>query len=163
MRKTFFLWVLMMCFLVINGQSQDQPNMYKTGIGVRLGVYPGFSFKYFASPVSALELIGQSKFNGVIGTVLYEAHFKPFNAKRFSWILGMGGHLARYPAGKLKDPDGQIYENAVTTVGIDGIFGFEYVFETAPLTLGLDIKPFFDMINPGPNFFDAAATIRFAF
>lgn len=145
-----------------HGQVADH-DLYKSALGVRLGVYPGFTYKQFFSDVSAFELLAQFKFNGAIGALLYEAHFQAFGTPRMHWILGFGGHVAAYPEGRLKDPDGDVYEKDVTTIGIDGIFGLDYYFQTAPLVITFDIKPFFDLHNPGPNVWDAAVSIRFAF
>jgi Zn-dependent M28 family amino/carboxypeptidase len=163
---TAFLFALLFLFVTFPALSQGprgDHDLYSSALGVRLGVYPGISYKQFISPVSAFELLVQTKFEGVIGTVLYEAHFQALRARRLHWILGFGGHVANYPAGKLENPDGEVYDEDVRTIGIDGIFGIEYVFQTAPLTLGFDVKPFFDLVNPGPNFFDTAVTIRYRF
>jgi hypothetical protein len=168
MKKIVLTLFFPVLFFMLSNQAFSQGargshDLYNGALGVRLGIYPGISYKYFISPVSAFELLGQTKFDGIIGTLLYEAHFQAFNAPRLHWILGFGGHVASYRAGKIENPDGETYNEDVITLGVDGIFGLEYVFRTAPLTLGVDVKPFFDLVNPGPNFFDAAVTIRYTF
>jgi hypothetical protein len=168
MKKIVILSLSLLFSLLISVHAYSQGargdhDLYNSALGVRLGLYPGISFKTFISPVSAFELLGQTKFDGLIGTLLYQAHFQALGTPRLHWILGLGGHVASYPGGNLENPDGDVYNEDVTTIGIDGIFGLEYVFRTAPLTLGIDVKPFFDLVNPGPNYFDAAVTIRYAF
>jgi hypothetical protein len=168
MKKIIITSICLFFFVLISNQAFAQGargnhDLYNSALGVRLGIYPGVSYKIFISPVSAFELLGQTKFDGLIGTLLYEAHFQALNTARLHWILGFGGHVGSFRAGKLENPDGDTYNTDVTTIGIDGIFGLEYVFRTAPLTLGIDVKPFFDLVNPGPNYFDAAVTIRYAF
>lgn len=164
--KKILLWLAIFSFATTGkafSQLLDDHDLYNSAIGVRLGIYPGISFKDFFSNVSAFELIGQTKYKGIIGVLLYEAHFQAFGVRRLHWLLGFGGHVGKFPAGKLADPDGEVYDREVYTFGIDGIFGLEYFFETAPLTFGIDIKPFFDLVNPGPDVIDAAVTIRYAF
>ena len=156
--------LFMLAGLLLSGKLLAQDGgQYKDALGVRIGIYPGVSYKHFFSNVTAFELLAQAKHKGVIGTLLYQAHWQAFGSERLRWILGFGGHVGSFGAGELEDPDGEPYEKDVITLGVDAILGVEYFFEDAPLTFGLDLKPFADLVNPGPDFFDAALTIRYAF
>ena len=51
-------------------------------------------------------------------------------------------------------------------MGIDGIIGIEYRFLTAPITIGLDMKPYFSFIGfryVETQFWDTSLSVKYVF
>jgi hypothetical protein len=148
---------------------------YKTGIGLRFGPEAGLTLKHFLNK-NAVEVILSSGwgYGGFRLTGLYEVH-KPFpSVKGLDWFFGGGAHVGTYSGryygysaynGGYHDKNGKWhpdYRSRYMTLGIDGILGLEYLFEDFPITIGLDIKPYIDLIGWGNHFADGAFTIRYA-
>ena len=177
MKNTFIVGCLfLICFLdTANSFSQD----YKTSIGLRGGWTSGITAKHFISDGRAIEGIfssGWRRWHGYQITGLYEIHKPGFvkdGAEGFYWFYGGGAHFAGgYIYEKWYNQPGQGYLNGHTEIyhysalGIDGIFGLEYKIADLPITLGVDVKPFFEIatVRGAPfGFWDSAFTIRYVF
>jgi hypothetical protein len=122
---------------------------YNTGIGLRSPTSLGITFKHFISNTSALEGIISTRYDGVQFDGLYEVHRWDFTAvKELSWYFGGGAYMAffdnleRHPwRDDWKD------EEDFFLLGISGIAGFEYVFANYPFNIGLDWKPYLNLIG----------------
>jgi len=180
--KLTLIFIVLSISFIVNGQD------YRTAIGVRLGTFEdGITLKHFVNSQGALEGILSFGYRSFLITGLYEKH-QPFpNAPGLSWFFGGGAHVGfykdgyyyyyyHYHHGTYVVGNGVVYDqfgNVVyyygpgyssTDVGLDFILGMEYKFQKAPITLGLDVKPFVDFVTGGPYFFwDGALTARFTF
>jgi hypothetical protein len=137
---------------------------YNNGIGLRLGYNTGITFKHFLSSGKALEFIGTSRYRqrGFTLTVLYEKHAPALKVENLKWFYGIGGHIGTFNGFYYPDRKGRYnYGSRVYTAGIDGILGLEYQITEIPFTIGIDIKPFFDLYNPGYGYLDGALSIRY--
>jgi hypothetical protein len=129
---------------------------YKTGVGLRGGFSSGLTLKHFVSHKSAFEgiiamNIGNS--NGFELTGLYEIHNQAFDVEHLKWYYGVGAHIGTW------DNNSSSYN-----VGIDGILGIEYSFSEAPINIGLDWKPVFNVVgNNGLHADGGALSIRYIF
>ncbi len=143
---------------------------YETGIGIRLGgVTQGLTVKHFLNTNSALEGILSFGHHAFLVTGLYEKQPAIDNAPGLYWLYGGGAHIGFYNGSdyfyykkqgiKYYYMDGE----SSAVIGIDLILGMEYKFQKAPITIGLDIKPFFDFTSDFPGYWDAAFTARFSF
>ena len=159
--KPFFFIFLSAFFLCLTSHAQNYRSPFKSAIGLRAGIYSGVSYKQFLKQNNSIEILGQTRFEGILLTGLYEWNYHLFDNPNFNGFLGLGAHLASYGSGKFENRSGVPYQDNVLNFGIDGIAGVEYIFEDAPLTFGLDIKPFVDLVNPGSDYVDAAVTIRY--
>ncbi len=62
--------------------------------------------------------------------------------------------------------DDNYYWHYGAAFGIDGIIGMEYVFKSAPISLAVDFKPFFELYGPfllRVNFWDFGFHVRYNF
>ena len=145
------------------GSGEGSP--YSTGIGLRAGMHPGITVKHFFKGDAAIEgiLHTRPKYHGWILTGLYEKHATAFNTEKLKWYYGLGAHVGHFGHGWYKDRWGDYYERNTITVGIDGILGLEYFIGDIPFTVGLDVKPYFDIINPGWGYWDGALSVRYTF
>ncbi len=168
MKRYLILFFLSTAFYANILFSQE----YKTSLGFRGGFTTGLTFKHFIKDGAALEAIlstGWRSFGGYQLTGLYEIHKEAFvknDMKGMFWFYGGGGHVAtgyRVWHHKTNYTGDWVYYNAF---GIDGIFGMEYKIEDVPITLSVDVKPFFE-IATSPDapfgFWDMGFSIRYVF
>ncbi len=129
MKSIKCLFGLLMLAGCLNGYSQD----YETSLGLRLDVDNfGVTFKHFLKRESAFEGIVHFWDGGIALTALYEYHGKLIeDEQNLKWYGGGGGHLG------VKDKR----NNNELQLGIDGIVGLEYTFESVPLNFSIDIHP----------------------
>jgi hypothetical protein len=158
MRKIVITFLMVIGFGSISF-AQD----YHTGIGLRGGFESGLTLKHFTSEKSAIEFILASRWRGFEITGLYEVHNQAFNTERLKWYYGVGAHVGFWNG----DYTYRYWGNQgtdYTVVGIDGILGLEYSFDEAPINIGLDWKPAFNIIGYEGLWADGGAlSIRYIF
>lgn len=165
------LTLLVALSLLISTQSSAQ---YYTGVGVRLGKFSsGVTVKYFfdANNAKGLELFaGKTKIarGGYIARLLYVNQTPctmPLLQIPLDIIFGGGAHAAYFPKDYYKLRDGELipYGDKILCAGIDATLGVEYKIPIAPITLGIDVNPFLDLLNPGPEYLDFSIVIRYVF
>lgn len=172
MKKILTHIILLVVFsLLIYTQSHAQ---YYTGVGARLGKFSsGVSVKYFfdANNAKGLELfLGKTKIarGGYIGKLFYENQTPctmPLLQIPLDIVFGGGAHLAYFPKDYYRLRDGELipYGDKILCAGVDAILGVEYKIPIAPITLGIDVNPFLDLLNPGPEYLDFSLAIRYVF
>jgi hypothetical protein len=144
--------------------SEGGHNLYGTGVGVRFGYNPGLSVKHFISGTAALEGIVQVRYGGFNLTGLYEKHAQAFETEGLHWFYGIGGHVGFYRDWRYRNDKFYPYrDDRRFMLGIDGILGLEYVIKEIPFTVGVDIKPFVEILRPSFGYYDGALTVRYRF
>lgn len=167
--KKYLLSILFLLFIISVDNTNAQP--YETGIGIRIGgVATGISLKHYTSTNTALEGIVGFGRHSLIITGLYEKHHEFPTAEGLSWFYGGGAHLGfvsndysyyyyHYKGDKHDGHDDWYDSNFF--LGADFILGMEYKIKNAPITLGLDVKPFIDLIPGLYGYWEGAFTFRF--
>lgn len=147
---------------------------YYTGIGIHIGRFAtGVSIKYFfdANNANGIELIAgktRAANGGYVATALYEMQ-RPFNSSLLriplDFVFGGGVHGGYYPEGyySIRDGVAYMYGEKVYAFGIDAVLGLEYKVPVAPLTIGVECIPFYEIVNPGPEFIDFSFSVRYVF
>jgi hypothetical protein len=149
MRKIFLSLILVLVLTVIVN-AQD----YKTGVGLRGGTAWGLTIKHFVSNKSAFEGFLYAYNHGFNVTGLYEIHNKAFDVDNLKWYYGFGAHVGTYNEADIND----------FVLGVDGVLGIEYSFTEAPINIGLDWNPYFNIIgNTGFSPESGAISIRYIF
>jgi hypothetical protein len=150
--KKIILTLILVLSILMSAGAQD----YKTGIGLRGGISQGLTLKHFLNEKTAVEGLLQTHWGGVELTGLYEIfNARAFDVERLNWYYGFGAHIGSYNNADL--PSG-------TVLGLDGILGLEYSFVEAPINIGVDWKPVFNLV--GDNNFRGdgiALSIRYIF
>jgi len=165
---------LTLCIIAALMIASTANAQYYSGVGVRLGKFAsGVSLKYFfdANNASAIELIAaktKTAKGGWVATALYESQTPiktPLLHIPLDIVFGGGVHGGYFPEGYYRFRDGEvyIYGDKVYTAGIDAILGLEYKVPIAPFTVGVDCMPFYDILNPGPEFIDFSFVVRYVF
>lgn len=152
------------------------PSGYTTAIGVRGGYTTGVTLKHFVNNKAALELIlGASRWRGTSITGIYEWHKKnALEVPELSWVYGVGARIGFYdgryyydgfrgPCNDPRNPKCPAYwgDRNFAAIGIVGIGGLEYKFKDAPITIGLDLIPYFYFQHYRGNFVDGSLAIRY--
>lgn len=127
-------------------------------VGGRFGSATGFSYRYTLSDDRAVEGIlsiqSNSKSRRFRMVGLYQYH-KPL-AENFTWFYGFGGSVGsfRYKSEvtQTTNSDGSVTTRRTDpkselALSIDGIVGIEYNIPTTPLSVSLDVKPYFDFLQ----------------
>jgi hypothetical protein len=144
-------------------------NAQQNALGVRLGTDPGITYKRYFANNGGVELMLHTGYRALLFTGLYEWHL-PFNgAPGLYGYLGAGAHFGAYNRVLIyrRYRDGSVrgaYVYDTPSAGVDGIMGLEYRIPSAPVNLGIDIKPSIDFYRGGAyGLLDAAFSVRFRF
>lgn len=150
----------------LNIYSQE----YKYGVGARVGSSNGISLKAFVQALDdkylAFEAIGGIRYGGYNFVGLFEfqkeIHIQKMRYAALYYYAGIGPHIGTYGLGSgYQNRDKEVYNKSVLNFGADAVLGLEYVFADLPISLGADFRPYYDVLNPGPHYFDAGITLRF--
>lgn len=160
MKKTKLTFTLLLFLFSYAIHAQSSP----TSLGVRFGgLSNGITLKHFVSNAAAVEGILSLGNKTVILTGLYELHSSVDNSQLFKFYYGFGAHVGFFQDGGYYYYHNNYLYTSQTVIGIDGIVGLGYKFKTAPINIGMDLKPFIDL-NGGSNlFFDGGLSIRYVF
>lgn len=156
MRK-FVLTLIVSVSIITFASAQD----YNTGIGLRGGLSQGITLKHFLGESAAVEGLLSTRWGGFDVTGLYELHNQAFDVDRLRWYYGFGGHIGFW------DGDNVTWgttNTSYTVIGIDGIIGIEYSFTEAPINVGIDWKPAFNLVGNSKFWGDGGGiSIRYIF
>lgn len=133
-------------FVFISASSFAQD--YSSAVGLRAGYGFGVTYKTSIGGDAALEAIGQFRYRGFNGTLLYEKHYSFFDLPYTMWYFGGGGHVGFYQ-GYDNHPfldDGE-RDGSFVAVGLDGILGLEVTLNQVPLNISLDWKPVIQLVG----------------
>ena len=177
MKILFKIFMVAVVFVVLIPQAQAQENQKQAGF--RFGNTTGFSGRIITENNFAFEGILGFRNGGVQLYGLFEAR-KPLYLNRLDntfLYFGGGAHIGfvRWdPYDHTYDPyNGNPYYHdnhndwhTGAAFGLDGIIGMEYSFTSAPISLAVDFKPFFEMYGPfylRANFWDFGFHVRYNF
>ena len=150
---------------------------YKNSTGLRLGKTDGLTYKRFLSENGAVEFMlgfgGYEK--GMQIYTIYQWHYQipaGFTENLYLYY-GVGGH-----AGYTRPTSNRNYyindstiisENEKQTyyaIGVDGVIGLEYRIFTVPMTVSMEVKPFFEYYGlryTQFKFWDFGFTVKYIF
>lgn len=170
MRKGL-LYTLSLLIMISISANKLQAQDYTSAIGVKVGKFAsGVTFKQFfgSSASDGLEanLTVKKNFGTAMLTTMYQKQGPIRNRilqAPIDWNYGAGLHIAMYKAGyyRIRNGEKDAYYGSGMSAGIDVKFGLEHPFANAPLTFGVEINPFYDIINPGPEWLELSASLRF--
>lgn len=170
--KKYFVTGLLFSGLTVFAFGQH----YTKSAGVRLGHTSGLTFKKFVAGEEAVEFMASGRRDGFQLTIMYVNH-QPmefsFNENFYAYY-GLGGHAGFERFDRLRksivsiDPDYvfEYEEQTYFVMGIDAILGIEYRWLSVPITIGFDIKPYFNYIGmryTQARFWDSALSFKYVF
>jgi len=163
--------IITILFLFITASLTAQ--VQSSSIGLRGGGVSGISYKYIDHDYKAFEIIAGWQEGGFRVTGLLQK-YKEVATSRVSnlfMFIGGGAHVGYVRSTQeyvYRGSDGYDYyyprSTAKPIIGGDFILGAEYRFETIPLRIGLDYKPyvqFFGEKDFRVDLWDLGFTLRF--
>lgn len=143
-------------------------------LGLRGGGVSGLSIKLMDYDMSGIEIILGYQRNGfrMVGMVQRYKEIATDRIANLFFISGIGGHTGyiRYDESNIIIVDNlEYYSNRkiyAPIFGADMLIGFEYHFESVPINISLDYKPYFELFGEKMfrvDFWDIGFTLRYVF
>jgi len=172
MKRLSLLFVLVLYAFAVNAQ------LYISGIGVRAGKFnTGITSKFFFYSDNATGVQFDGYYTNIASGgytlkafLVRQAPFKiPIVQLPLDFIFGAGLQAGYFPFDeqgyyKRSGDDADYYTKSVLSGGVNATIQIEYqVKKIAPVTIGIDAVPYFDFINPGPEYIDFGVSVRYVF
>ena len=165
MKRVLIAVVFILIISNVNAQGYNQ------AVGIRAGwLSPGFEFRYYISDLHSLKALLAIRDRGVHLHALTE--FYKYDLFSFSYQLvffyGAGLHAGFESWDETVIEPNRIYSETKSSfvTGLDGLIGLEYLFYEAPVKVGLEAKPFFDVFGRhgfDVRLLDFALTVKYLF
>lgn len=161
-----FILVSVFLMFSICGFSQE----FKQSVGFRVGLTSGFEYRVFSDDIDSYRFLLGTNNRGLKLHVLREFHkpglFEFSDQLVFVYGAGIHGGYERWDEMYYSYNTSYYRTRTAFIAGLDGLAGLEYLFQEVPITLGLEVKPYFDffgrdMFQIQP--FDFAFTARYNF
>lgn len=147
---------------------------FNQALGIRGGLTPGIEYRYYTSDSQSFKaLLGIRNLQNRRGLQLHVlSEYYRYDLFDFSYQLvfyyGFGAHTGYESWDEIRYGPGANFQERKTAfvAGIDGLVGVEYLFYEAPVTAGIEVKPYFDILGKdGLDIqpFDFAFTIKYLF
>lgn len=162
--KHFVLIVLLSATAIFShGQGFNQ------ALGIRGGYSSGFEYRYYTDDSNSYKLLLSVRDQGVQLHAMKEFHtYDIFDfAYQIVFYYGFGVHggyawdVHNYARGSTRE-----ISEASAIAGLNVLLGLEYVFDVAPVSAGIEVKPYIDIFGrTNFNFipYDFAFTIKYLF
>lgn len=154
--------------LTITGASAQG---FKHAAGIRAGwISPGIEYRYYTSEMHSLRALLSVRSRGVqlhALTEFYQYDLFPFSYQ-LVFFYGAGIH-AGFESWDEPVVEGNIRRFTTQRsllAGLDGLIGVEYLFYEAPVKVGFEAKPFFDVFGRhgfDVRLLDFALTVKYLF
>ncbi len=165
MKRILFLAVFIFAISGVNGQG------FKQAAGIRAGwINPGIEYRYYTSEMHSLRALLSVRDRGVklhALTEFYQYDLFPFSYQ-LVFFYGAGVHFGFESWDETVVELNRIYPETKSSIvaGLDGLIGVEYLFYEAPVKIGLEAKPFFDVFGRhgfDVRLLDFALTVKYLF
>lgn len=165
MKRILFLVVFFFTITSVSAQG------FKQAAGIRAGwINPGIEYRYYTTEMHSLKALLSVRDRGVKLhglTEFYQYDLFPFSYQ-LVFFYGAGIHFGFESWDELVTEPTRIYTETKTSfvTGLDGLIGVEYLFYEAPVKVGLEAKPFFDVFGRhgfDVRLLDFAFTVKYLF
>ena len=143
---------------------------YNQSVGIRGGISSGFEYRVFTDDYNSYKALLSTRNRGLQFHAIKEFHrYDMFSfAEQLVFYYGAGIHVG-YERWDVKDNYDNVtwYETRSSVIaGMDGLAGLEYVFYDVPISIGFEVKPYFDLLGKEffqVDLFDFAFTVKYLF
>jgi len=160
--------LLLLFFATITSIANAQD--FKNAVGIRLGLSPGFEYRIFADDENSYKFLLSTRDRGMQFHLFKEFHNYDLFVFTDQLIFFYGGGLhIGYERWDVKYNNGyaEWYSTHTAFVtGLDGLAGLEYAFNDVPISVGFEVKPFFEFFGQETfdlQLFDFAFTAKYIF
>lgn len=144
---------------------------YITAAGGRVGKFAtGVSIKHFFDTrantgFEAWGTITREANTGYMVKGFFVKQKTIFNSKLqipVDMVFGVGAHGGFFKDNYYRIVAGEpvYYKHNTASAGIDAQFALEYNSRRFPLTIAIDVNPYYSLLNPGPEWLDMGLTVR---
>ncbi len=164
MKRLYLSLILVFtCFFCF---SQD----FKNAVGIRAGLTGGVEYRIYTDELNSYKFLLGSRDRGLVFNVMKEFHkLDLFDFTDQLYLVYGGGLHVGYERWDEQHYNYNYSYNVTRTAfiaGLDGLAGLEYLFREVPVSLGLEVKPYFDFFGREMfdfQFFDFAFTVKYHF
>lgn len=164
MKKFIFLIILFLPALFSEAQG------YKQAIGIRGGLSSGFEYRMYTDDSNSYKFLLSTRNHGVQLHAFREFHkFDLFDfSEQLVFFYGVGVHVGFETWDEVHYLNNTRWYDSRSSLlaGLDGLAGVEYVFNEVPLSVGFEVKPYFDVFGKNTfrvQPFDFAFTVKYLF
>ena len=129
---------------------------FKQAVGIRAGYTGGFDFRFHYDELNSYRILLGWRDRGAQLYALKEFHRPDLFTftDRLNFVYGFGIHAGyeRWDQRYYHYNSSYYVTRTSFVVGLDGLAGLEYMFVTVPVSIGIEVKPYFDFF--GKQFFD---------
>lgn len=162
--KKFILITILFFPAVVFAQISEN------AIGIRAGLTPGIEYRFYTDDANSYKFLLGTRDNGIQLHILKEFHrYDMFSfTDQLVFFYGAGLH-AGYQRWDVRHVQGNLswYDTRTAFLaGLDGLAGLEYEFYEVPISLGIEVKPYFDILGRemfNIELFDFAFTLKYYF
>lgn len=163
MKHLIFLFLLVLPGLAMAQYSEE-------AIGIRGGVTAGVEYRFYTDNNISYKFLLGTRDNGLRLHAMKEFHqYELFNfTDQLVFYYGFGVHLGyqRWDKYYVSYNSSWTEEKTALVAGADALAGVEYQFYSAPVSIGMEVKPYVDVFGRDVfdvTFFDMAFTVKYFF
>ncbi|MCK5105268.1 MAG: hypothetical protein KAR17_20735 [Cyclobacteriaceae bacterium] len=168
-----YTFTILLLFLMASAMAQE----YKNSTGLRLGKTDGVTYKRFLTENGAVEFMlgfgGYDKGMQIYTTYQWHIQIPTQFTENLYVYYGVGGHV-----GHIRAHDNRNYyindstvvsddeKKTYYAIGVDGVIGLEYRIFTVPMTVSMEVKPYFEYYGlryTQFRFWDFGFTVKYIF
>ncbi|MDO8952017.1 MAG: hypothetical protein Q7U86_05285 [Draconibacterium sp.] len=160
--------LLIFIFTCFNGFAFSQE--FKQAVGIRAGFTGGVEYRIYADELNSYKFLFGSRDRGLIAHAMKEWHQHDLFTftDQLTFVYGAGLHVGyeRWDQQYYNYNTSYYVTRTAFIAGLDGLAGLEYMFLDVPLSVGFEVKPYFDFFGREMfdiELFDFALTVKYHF
>jgi len=161
---------LLLVFIVIFTGFFAFSQEFKQAVGIRMGYTSGIEYRVFTNELNSYKFLVGSRERGFLAHALKEWHrYDMFTfTDQLTFIYGAGVHAGyeRWDRQHFNVNSSYYVTHTAFIAGLDGFAGIEYLFHEFPISVGFEVKPYFDLFGREMfdfQLFDFALTAKYNF
>jgi len=160
--------LLISTFVILSCQVFSQG--FKQAAGIRAGLTGGLEYRIYTDDLNSYKFLLGSRERGLLVHAIKEFHrYDLFTfTDQLNFVFGAGVHIGyeRWDQQYYNYNTSYYVTRTAFIAGLDGLAGLEYMFRDVPISLGLEVKPYFDLFGREMfdfQLFDFAFTAKYHF
>lgn len=143
---------------------------FNNAVGIRGGITSGFEYRIYTNDANSYKFLLGTRNDGIQFHGFKEFHNHDAFAftDQLTLFYGLGVHFGyeQWEEHYHKDNMSWYETRTAFLAGLDGLVGLEYLFYEVPLSIGIEVKPYFDVLGReifDLELFDFAFTLKYHF
>lgn len=161
---------LLLVFILISTGFFAFSQEFKQAVGIRMGYTGGIEYRVYTNELNSYKFLVGSRERGFLAHALKEWHrYDMFTfTDQLTFIYGAGVHAGyeRWDRQQFNVNSSYYVTHTAFIAGLDGFAGIEYLFHEVPISVGFEVKPYFDLFGRELfdfQLFDFALTAKYNF